>query len=105
MKTMRGQSRLMRRSGSRNYYFRARVPVDLIEHYAPRKEFTFSLQTSDRREAERRARVESVKLDQEFEALRQRRTAEQVAELSDDLIKQLSAAYVSKMLTADEDIR
>lgn len=100
---MRGQSRLMRR-GSR-YYFRARVPVDLLDHYAPRKEITFSLKTSDRKVAVERVHVESLKLDQEFEALRLRCAAEQVAELSDDLIKQLSTAYLSKMLTADEDIR
>jgi hypothetical protein len=48
------------------YYFRAKIPADLLLHFAPAKERTLSLRTSNRREAEERVRVESVKFDQEM---------------------------------------
>ena len=65
-----GYTRLWR-CGS-TYYFRCKIPEDLLAHHAPRIEIKFSLKTTDRREAERRVRLESVKLDQEFAALRRK---------------------------------
>jgi integrase len=54
--------------GSR-YYFRRKIPLDLLPHYKGR-EVMRSLGTSDRREAERLARIVGVELDREFERLR-----------------------------------
>jgi integrase len=51
------------------YYYRRRVPSDLIEKYG-RKEHTQALGTSDKREAEVRARRAAVQLDAIFESLR-----------------------------------
>ena len=65
---MSGHTRLWRRGAA--YYFRAKVPVDLLKQYSPRREIKFTLNTNDRADAERRVRLESVKLDEEFAALR-----------------------------------
>ncbi|WP_155754009.1 site-specific integrase [Burkholderia vietnamiensis] len=51
------------------YYYRRRVPSDLVEKYG-RKEHTQALGTSDKREAEIRARRAAVNLDAIFESLR-----------------------------------
>lgn len=58
---------LMRR-GDR-YYLRARVPSDLVGAYEGR-EIKKALGTSDRREAERLIRIESAKVEREFEEKR-----------------------------------
>ena len=60
---------LLKIAGSSSYYFRRKIPEDLIAHYN-KKEIKKSLRTSDRREAERLARIEGSKLDEEFAALR-----------------------------------
>jgi len=76
---------LQRRGSSGNYYFRVRIPSDLLEVYAPKKEIVFSLKTKDPKEAKARCRVEAVRIDQEFEEHRrrlelERRQQEQLAQ-------------------------
>jgi len=51
------------------YYLRARVPADLTEMFEGR-EVKRALRTSDRREADRLIRIESAKLEREFEEKR-----------------------------------
>ena len=53
---MRYQARLHRRGNI--FYFRAKIPQDLLEHFKPRREIKFSLGTSDKRLAV--ARVHEV---------------------------------------------
>lgn len=60
---------LIRVPGSANYYFRRKIPKDLVPHYR-KAEIKKSLHTADRREAERRARQEGSRLDNEFVSLR-----------------------------------
>ena len=60
---------LVKVPGSINYYFRRKIPTDLVHHYK-KAEIKKSLRTADKREAERRAREEGSKLDKEFLALR-----------------------------------
>jgi integrase len=55
--------------GSASYYFRRKIPADLVAHYK-KQEIKKSLRTSDRREAERLARQEGIKWDEEFLAVR-----------------------------------
>jgi integrase len=62
------QNHLTRR-GAR-YYYRRRIPLDLLGHYAPSKELTKALGTSDPQEAARLARALAVKHDEEFTAIR-----------------------------------
>jgi integrase len=63
------------------YYYQRRVPNDLIEAYDGKKKFMFSLQTKDRQDAIKRARLEGLKHDQEFEAIRRRK--DQLERISD----------------------
>ncbi len=62
------ESRLVRRGGK--YYYRARVPADLLLHYKPKREFRFSLRTGDRDIAKRRVLDESIRMLTEFEQVR-----------------------------------
>jgi hypothetical protein len=45
------------------YYYRRRIPTELLAHYAPKKEIHKLLGTSERREAVERARAMSVQHD------------------------------------------
>ena len=63
------------------YYYQRRIPNDLIEAYGGKKKFMFSLQTKDRQEAIKRARLEGLKHDQEFDSIRRRR--EQLERISE----------------------
>ena len=60
----------------RTYYFRLRVPQDLLPVYDPKKELTFSLKTRDFHQALENARLRAIQIDQEFREHR-RRLAEQ----------------------------
>jgi len=60
---VRTQTNLVRRGAV--YYFRARVPADLVAHYGKRELFA-SLKTKDKPEALSKARAERVRLDQEL---------------------------------------
>lgn len=63
---------LFTRKGYRNYYFKKRVPTDLIEVYAPKTEIVESLRTPDKSIALTRCRVRLVELDHEFNEARKR---------------------------------
>lgn len=64
---MRSQSHLVRRGAV--YYFRARVPSDLVEAVG-KKEVKRSLLTSDLKEAKLRAKEVAVEVARDFEAIR-----------------------------------
>jgi hypothetical protein len=104
MKDVSRATRLHRRKGSRNYYFRAKVPVDLQDIYGKR-EIYFSLKTSDRQEALQRVHMESVKLDQEFAEKRRQRDAEAVDKLSEIEVERITAIWRHEALQADEESR
>jgi len=104
MKDVSRPTRLHRRKGSRNYYFRAKVPVDLQGIYGKREIF-FSLKTSDRQEALQRVHMESVKLDQEFAEKRRQRDAEAVERLSEIEVERITAIWRHEALRADEESR
>lgn len=67
---MRKQIHIYTRKGV--YYFRRRIPEDLLHHYLPKREFNFSLGTRDPAEADRLQRRNSVALDDEFHLVRLR---------------------------------
>lgn len=58
------QTHLITRNGA--YYFRRRIPKELLQFYYPKTEIIFSLRTKKLKTAERLAHVDSVKLDDEF---------------------------------------
>lgn len=100
---MRKQIHMINRKGV--YYFRRRVPEDLLPHYAPQTEFKFSLKTRDPVEADRLQRIESVKLDEEFARIRKGQTTPELHTISQDVIKSLSDLWIAHILEEDEDWR
>lgn len=102
---MPGHPRLYRRGAV--YYHRAAIPLDIADTY-PKTEETFSLRTTDHREAVRRVRVAAAEVDRRFEAHRRRQAEGQepmVEELSELTIKQLGRMYYSYRLDEDEETR
>ena len=89
-----------------NYYFRRRIPKDLLQQYHPVKEIKISLNTKDRRKAEPLARLEGIKLDQEFAEFRKRRQHLQATQiLSDEDISRLTQFFTHEVLSGDDERR
>ena len=102
---MPGHPRLYRRGAT--YYHRAAVPVDIRGTY-PKTEETFSLRTTDHREAVRRVRVAAAEVDRRFDKHRQRlaqRAQPVLKELSEEQIKQIGEIYYAFRLREDEEVR
>jgi len=105
------QTGLFKRGG--RYYFRLRVPIDLISHYG-KTEFKFSLHSKDRSAAISKVRAELARVELEFaevrtlqaratrihEIVRQRITA-----LDDDTIAAIAATWLEQNLAADDSLR
>jgi len=100
---LRKQIHMINRKGI--YYFRRRIPQDLLSHYSPKREFIFSLKTGDSAEADRLQRIESVKLDEEFARIRKGQTAPELHTISQDVIKSLSDLWIAHILEEDEEWR
>jgi len=92
-------TRLMRRGAL--YYFRCKVPSDLVEHYGKR-EITESLRTTDAREALRKVRSRSEQQEEEFDRIRAGRG---VTELTDEMIVDLASQWHARQLAEDEEFR
>jgi hypothetical protein len=90
--TVYNQTRLSKRGAV--FYFRAAIPNDLQRHYGKR-EVIYSLRTKDRREAERLTRQASVRLDDEFEAVRGQQSGppRQLAVADDEAIRTVCEAF------------
>lgn len=97
------QTHLISRNGT--YYFRRRIPLELLQHYSPKLEIIFSLKTKDLKEAERLSRIESVRLDSEFERLRGNISATPIDSISREDIKKLTDAWKAHVLEEDEEVR
>ena len=61
---------LHKRAKSAVYYFRCRIPNDLLSCYEDKREIIYSLKTRDHHEAMRRVAIEAGKQQIEFEDLR-----------------------------------
>ena len=82
---MAKSNHLTRREGT--YYFRRKIPADLLGHYPGKREIVRSLRTKDHDEAARIARRVSVDLDNEWETLRDAAKG-----------KQADAAHIAQLL-------
>lgn len=102
-KDVKSQTNLVRRG--QVYYFRARIPEDLRESYGGRTEIIFSLRTKDKAEASAKARIERLRVDQEFAHKRALLGASPVSELGGTEIERLTLIYYAKQLEDDEFIR
>jgi len=96
------QIHVFNRNGT--YYFRRRIPKDLLSLY-PSDKIIFSLKTKDRKEADGRARAESVRLDQEFERKRGHLMGHSDGQLSDADIEHICQLWVAEVLEQDEEAR
>ncbi|WP_020168401.1 MULTISPECIES: phage integrase [Methylotenera] len=97
------QTHLITRNGT--YYFRRRIPLELLAYYSPKLEIIFSLKTKDLREAERLSRAEDVRLDIEFEGYRNNTTIKSIDSISKEDIKNLTDAWKAHILEEDEEAR
>lgn len=95
--------RLACRQGT--FQVRAKVPLDLLTAYAPRREVGWSLRTKDCREALEKVRQASAQIDREFAEARRLRDAAPMAVLSDAEIGRLVALYRHQQLAEDEVMR
>jgi integrase len=91
--------RLQRRGAI--YWFRCRIPADLVQHYG-RREILKSLRTRDPREAVRLARSLSEDQEQEFDRIR---AAQTITELSDAQVQALADEQLQSALQLDEWMR
>jgi integrase len=96
------QIHVFNRNGT--YYFRRRIPKDLLSLY-PSDQIIFSLKTKDRKEADKLARAESVRLDQEFERKRCHLMGRSDGQLSDSDIEHICALWIAEVLEQDEEAR
>jgi len=99
---MKGEAHLVRRGPA--YYFRARVPADLLTQF-PTREIRVSLRTSDKDEARQLARVEREKWEATFAAQRRSLNPEQQSEVTEEEIKRLVAYHIAMLLRADDETR
>lgn len=58
------QHRRWKRNG--NYYFRIKIPADLLHHYAHKRVLKWSLKTQDEKTARRLVILESARMEEEF---------------------------------------
>lgn len=103
-KKMKDQTGLVRRAGSTSYYFRARIPPDLREHFGKAEVFV-SVGTSDRQLAIQRVRLRRLALDQEISQARKQNAPVVLADLSPEEIERLSTLYYANALADDEYLR
>ncbi len=103
MEDLAKHPRLMKRGAV--YWFRAKVPANLLSYYAPKREITFSLKTKDFKAAVERLRVESVRLDQEFAVATAKLQAAPRNTISDTEIERLAALHYQMRLEEDDEFR
>lgn len=94
-------TRLHRRNGT--YYLPAAVPEELRPAYG-KAEVWKSLRTKDPQEANRLVKIERLKVDQEFEALR-KRLAVPAVDISESEAERLAALHVHDWIEEDEEAR
>lgn len=104
---MQYRPRLHERDGT--FYFRAKVPPDLLPFY-PGREVKFSLKTRDRHKAWALVQLESVRLDQEF-AMHRAKQVQPAPELTvvtrvdDAFIAGVCTSFLRDSLDADIELR
>lgn len=101
---MKNQTNVTTREGSSYYYYRARVPSDLVSHYG-RQEIMFSLRTKNKQEANSRATIEQLKLDQEYANLRAMQSASPTQDISNDELERIALIWSTELLEEDETDR
>lgn len=103
------QTYLHKRAKSAVYYFRCRIPNDLLSCYEDKSEIVFSLKTRDHHEAMRRVAIEAGKQQIEFEALRRSlvnaQNPPQRLDYTDAEIERLGLLWTRCVLETDDQQR
>jgi len=109
--TMCKQQHLFR-SSTGLYYYRRKIPTDLLSTYGGRKQIKKSLQTHDPDTAYDRVRVKAVRSDQEWterrkalEKTRKRKPTPNVAAMSQTEMMRQAVLMKQSMLEADDEMR
>ena len=100
------------RASSGLFYFRRKIPTDLLPTYGGRTQLKKSLQTHDPDTAYERVRLEAVKADQEFaerrkviEKTRKRKPTPDLAAMSQTEMMRQAVLMKQSMLEADDEMR
>lgn len=83
------------------YYFRMRVPLDLLEHYG-KEEIKFSLKTKEYAEAKRKAAIETARQFTEFEQVRKGALMSPLRKMSPEDIQRAADEFTHDLLSGDE---
>jgi hypothetical protein len=103
MEAMPKNPRLRRRGAV--YYFRAKVPPELVAVFDGKREITYSLKTSDPAEANRLVKHHSIKFDQDCEAKRRQGEQPVAPKATESDIAVIVQAWESELLASDEQRR
>ncbi|HQS44095.1 MAG TPA: site-specific integrase, partial [Methylotenera sp.] len=98
---VKNQTNVVNRKGSDVYYYRARVPADLQQHYG-KAERWISLRTKEQHQANQKATIEQLKLDQEYAHLRAMQLAMPSQDISDDELERIALIWSAEALEEDE---
>ena len=102
--TLPKQTHLQNHKGT--YYFRRRIPLELLPFYSPKLEIRYSLKTKDYEIAKTRARKESANVDKDFESFRSNLINTKPQDcISDDDIQRLADSWIAHVLEEDEEFR
>lgn len=102
-----GQTHLQKRGSQ--YYFRIRIPLDLLPHYDGKRELKASLRTADKREATRMCQLRALEANSEFDRLRhQHATAHgripprRITHIDQAFIDQFRTRWLHEVLANDD---
>lgn len=90
---------------NKTYYFRRKIPLDLLDLYAPQKEVKKSLGTSDHKIATEKVRALLASTDHEFNLKRQLRDAVPTVSITHGEAENLARAWYSIALSEDNTYR
>lgn len=105
MEKVAGHTNLFRRNAT--YYLRRRVPSDVLDSFG-KKELCYSLKTKDYQEALKRIRIESAKVESQFEEHRQelkRLSSPPLDDLSSEQLQNIHDVYYQYILEEDDETR
>lgn len=103
MAEVKNQTYLVKRGGV--YWFRRKIPIELVPFYDGKKEITFSLRTKDQKQAKEKAQFEALKSSQEFSHKAALLRSAPVDQLSADEIGRIAELYYAHLLEEDEEAR
>lgn len=98
---MKNQTNVVKRKGSDAYYYRARIPTDLQQHFGKAERWV-SLRTKDLNQANQKATIEQLKLDQEYAHLRAMQSALPSQDISNDELERIALIWTAEILEEDE---